>query len=130
MLGNSINKISQNLYLNPKLFQITFKWNSYVMLNFPPWSGKSVNSRFFQYQSYKNDEKLFCYLKNHWKMAAININFHPYTFDLSYKSFPYMTPLSCWGLVNPSTSTFLDINLTKTNKNLPVVSNFTENWLQ
>ena len=52
------------------------------------------------------------------KNDCSNIYLHPYTFEMSYKSFSYPTLLSRHGPVNLSTPTFGNINLTEAMSNL------------
>ena len=73
-------------------------------VTFPTWAGKIIKPNFRQYQSYRNNDKFNCYLE-------IQSEFER-------------------GPVNAALPTFPNINLTKTIKNLPVVSNITELSLQ
>ena len=63
------------------------------------------------------------------KNGCNNLYFHPYNLDETYKSF-FLSDVTfpSWSgkSVNP---TFPNINLTKTIRNLPVVSNVTKIWL-
>ena len=56
-----------------------------------------------------------------------NLYFHPYTFDERKKSFSYLTSLSRRGTVNPSTSTFGNINITETMTKLIAALKFNQN---
>ena len=71
LLGNLIKNGWNNLHLHSKYFKSTFKSNSYLIVNFLSWPSISVNPHFSQYQSYKNNDKFTCCLKNHWKMVPI-----------------------------------------------------------
>ena len=54
------------------------------------------------------------------KNDCINLYFHPYNLDERQKSLSYLTSLSHRSLVNTSTHTFPNTNLTKTINNLPI----------
>ena len=89
-------------------------------VNFPSWPGNSVNPFFpniYLTKTIKNYLLFQTFLKNGFN----NLYFHPYTFNMIYKSFSYLTSLSRRGPVNPSTSTFGSINLAKTMTNLLAV---------
>ena len=59
-----------------------------------------------------------------------NLYFHLYAFGMSYKSFSYLTSLSNRSPVNPSTTTFGNINLTETMTNLIFAWKFNQKWPQ
>ena len=84
-------------------------------VNSLPWLGKAVNSNFRHYQS-RGNSTILC--------------LHSQLFKLTFKPISYLTSISCRGPVNPSTPTLANINLTKANKNLLVVSKITEKRLQ
>ena len=86
---------------------------------FPSWHGKSVNPNFRQYQSHRNYDQFNCCLEIQSKTDA-RIYFHLKPFNTTFKSHSYLMSLSRRGSVNPSTSTFPNINPTKTITNLPV----------
>ena len=92
-------------------------------ITFLLWPGKSVNLNFRKYQSYRNNDKFnFC--------LEIFGYLQPKPLNAASKSHSYLISLSRRCLVNPSTPTFPNINLTITIENLPVVSNVTEKWQQ
>ena len=64
------------------------------------------------------------------KYGCNNLYYHPFNLLKEKKLFFYLMSLSCRGPVNTSTSTFPNINFTKTIQNLPVVSNVTKIRLQ
>ena len=82
------------LHLKP--FKITWKPNSDV--NFPLWLVKSVNPHFLQKQL-----QIYLLFRKSVKNGCNNLYFHPYPFDVSYKSFSYLTSLSHRDPVNLST---------------------------
>ena len=47
------------------------------------------------------------------KKGCNDLYFHPFNFNLSSKTFSYLTSFSCRGWVNPSTPTFGNIDLTE-----------------
>ena len=54
------------------------------------------------------------------KNGCNNLYFHPYSFNKTQKSFSYLTSLSRGDLLNQSTPTFRNINLTETITNLSI----------
>ena len=54
------------------------------------------------------------------KNGCSNLYFHLYNLDERWKTFSYLTSLSCRGPVNMSTTTFPNISLTKIVGNLSV----------
>ena len=98
-------------------------------VNFPSWPGNSVNPflpNIYLTKTIKNYLLFQKFLKNGFN----NLYFDPYTFNMIYKSFSYLTSLSRRGPVNPSTSTFGSINLAKTMTNLLVVWKIDKKWQQ
>ena len=59
-----------------------------------------------------------------------NLYLHPKPFKSMFKPNSYLMSIRCPGLVNPSVPTFLNINLTKTIRNLLLASKITKKWLQ
>ena len=70
------------------------------------------------------------FLKNSIKISCKNLYYNPKPFRIIFKSNSYLMSVSHRGPVNPSASTFPNINITKTIKNLLVISKIIKKWLK
>ena len=129
MLENSIKNEYKNLYLHFKLFNTNFKSNSYLVSLF---CRHPVNpsTTFFPHINLTKTIRSLPVVLMSLKNGCNNLYYHPYTFDERYKSISYLTSLSRHSPVNPSSSTFGNINLTEAMTNLIVVWKFNQKCLQ
>ena len=128
-LEKSLKNDFNNLYLHPKAFLRSSKSNLYLM---SPSRGGPANLSFATFPksiSQKQWQIYFLFwtsLKRGWN----NLYLHLYFFDMSCKSFSYLTSLSRRGPVNLSTTTFSNISLTGTITNLVAAWKFNQKSLQ
>ena len=124
LLGKSIKNDCNNLYLHKNPFKITVKLNSYMAPIFchGPINPSTLNSRKMNLKQWQ----IFLLLKKPLKNGCNHLYLPPNTFNMSLRSFSYLVSISWGGPVNPSTSTFPNINLTKTIKYLLTVWKITE----
>ena len=113
-----------------KPFKIIFKPNSHLMSISRRGPVTPSTSTFFQYQSYTKKLKSYFLFEKSLRNDCNNFCLHPKPFKMISKSNSYLMSISRHGPVNPSIHTFPNINITKTNKNLLVISKITEKWLQ
>ena len=89
------------------------------------WPGKSVNPNFQHYQSDNSNNKLLiAWIKNGWT----DLFFHLKPFKITLKPNWYLTSVLCHDLLNLSSPTFGNINLTKSN--LLIAWKLNEKWLK
>ena len=130
LLGKSIKNDDSNLYFPNKSFKNYLETKFMSTVNYLSCPGKSVNSYFSQYQSYKNNWKFNYHFKNHKKMTAIIFLFTliPLKGDtnhlLIWCHFPVMTR---W-IRQPDF--FANINLEETMTDLTVDWKFRQKRLQ
>ena len=81
-------------------------------------SRQSLNPKYPQYQSDRNNNKFNYYLELQLKAAAKIFICTPKHFQTNFKSNLDMMPISRRGLITPPITFFPNINLTKAIKNL------------
>ena len=113
LLANSIKNSRKNLYLHPKPFKINFKSNSYLMLISRRGRVNSSTLTFPNINLTKAMTNVLILWKS-LKKGCTNLYFHSFTFNMSYEPFAFLTALSRGDHVKSSTTTFGNINLTKT----------------
>ena len=115
----------KNLYLHYKTFNIGLKWNSYLTSLSLRGSVNLSTPIFGNINLTETKKNLIGSLLGHH-----NLCLHPKFLKIIFEPNPYLKSISCRSPVNPSTHTFPNNNLTRTIKNLLVVSNITEKWQQ
>ena len=63
-------------------------------INILSWPSKSVNTLSFPTPILQKQLKLYLFFQKSLKNGCNNLYFHRYSFNMSYKSFSYLTPLS------------------------------------
>ena len=108
-------KITQNhsIFLHPNTFNMSWKLFSYLV---SVSRRDPVNPSIPTFPNISLTKKWPIYLLfgKSLKKGCNNLYFHPFTFNMNYKSFSYLTPLSYRGPVIPSTLVFGNISQTKT----------------
>ena len=120
MHGNSVKNGPKNLCLHPKLFNTTFKPYSYLMSLSCRGPVNTSTPFFFPISILEKQLETNLLFQMSLRNGFNKLYFHHYNLDERCKSFFYLASLSRHGLVNLSTPTSGNMNLTDTITNLTV----------
>ena len=87
-------------------------------VSFSSWAGKSANPNIRQYQSDRNNNKIYLLLGNSIKNGWNNLYFQPKFIKVTSNPNTCLMSISRRSPINLSTTTFPNINLTQAKGNL------------